>query len=143
MNKYVKIIFIFSLIGFLFSGYLTFIKLFTGSCPLTEGCPIFLGYPACYYGFVLFLILLILSIMLMKNEKSVKKIYYVSLIGILFALYSSVKELLYPSCLNGICNYSLLLPTCVYGFFMYLIIFINSRIYIKKYIVNLEVGRKG
>jgi uncharacterized membrane protein len=134
MNKNIKIIFIFSLIGTLFSGYLTFSKLFTGSCPLTEGCPYFLGYPACYYGFILFTLLLILSILLFKKENInlMKKIYYISLIGILFSLYSSIKELLYPNCLNGICNYSFLIPTCIYGLIMYVLIFINSKIYIKR-----------
>jgi len=128
-----KIILIFSLIGLLFSGYLTFTKLFVGSCPLKEGCPIFLGYPACYFGFLFFLILFILSIIAFKNNiKIVKIIFYISLLAIIFATYSTIKEYTIPSCLNGKCEYSLLLPTCVYGLIMYLVIFINSIIYLKK-----------
>ena len=134
MQKNIKIIFIFSLIGLLFSGYLSFTKLFTGACPLTEGCPYFLGYPSCYYGFILFLILFVLAILLLKNEKLVlmKKVFYVSLIGIIFAAYSSIKELLYPNCLNGICNYTLLVPTCIYGLIFYIVIFVTSLIHLKK-----------
>jgi len=133
-NKYSKIIFIFSLIGILFSGYLSFTKLFLGSCPLTEGCPTFLDYPACYFGFVFFLILFIFSIKLFKNFNKVnlKVIFYTSLIAIIFAAYSTIKELMFPSCLNGICNYTLLMPTCVYGLIMYIIIFITSLLALKK-----------
>jgi uncharacterized membrane protein len=138
-KSYLKTIFIFSLIGVLFSGYLSFTKLFLGSCPLTEGCPTFLGYPACYFGFVFFLALLIFSIISFKNpsNKNLKIIYYISLLAIIFATYSTIKELLYPSCLNGICNYSLLLPTCVYGLIMYIIIFTSSFLALRKQVPEL------
>ena len=134
MKKHIKIIFIFSLIGILFSGYLSFFELFSNTCPLKEGCPYFLGYPACYYGFVLFLILFITSLMLLFkniNNKSMKIIFYISLLGIIFSAYTSIKEIIYPSCLNGVCNYSLLMPTCVYGLIMYIIIFVSSILALK------------
>lgn len=134
MKGYVKTIFIFSLIGLLFSGYLSFTKLFFGSCPLKEGCPLFLSYPACYFGFIFFLILFILSILLLKTQSKnrIKTVFYVSLLAIIFALYSTIKEYLLPSCLNGVCDYSLLLPTCVYGLIMYIVIFIMSLLALKK-----------
>ena len=133
-NSYVKAILIFSLIGVLFSGYLSFTKLVLGSCPLREGCPYFLGYPACVYGLVLFLILFITVISLMKNyaREKLKILVYVSLIGAIFSTYTSIRELIFPSCLDGICKYSLLLPTCVYGLIMYLVIFIISLKLYKK-----------
>ena len=133
-RSYVNTIFIFSLIGVLFSGYLTFAKLVLDSCPLTEGCPYFLGYPACVYGLVLFLILFITVISLMKNytKEKLKILVYVSLIGVIFSTYTSIVELVYPSCLDGICKYSLLLPTCVYGLVMYLVIFVLSLKLYKK-----------
>jgi hypothetical protein len=135
MKKHIKVIFIFSLIGILFSGYLTFSKLFSDTCPLKEGCSYFLGYPACFYGFVLFLILFIISLTLMLNNidhnNLVKIIFYVSLLGIIFSTYTSLKEIINPPCLNGVCSYSLLIPTCVYGLMMYIIIFVTSILALK------------
>jgi len=110
-----------SLAGFLFSGFLSFNKLISGTCPLNEGCPFFLGYPACYFGFGLFAILLLLSLL-----KQIKLLRIVTAIAIIFALYSTYIDLVYPTCPGGQCQYSLLLPTCVYGLAMYLGIFIFS-----------------
>ena len=119
-------IFTFSLIGTLFSGTLTYQKLFSGSCPLTEGCSYFLGYPTCYYGFGFFLALLILSFLIWKNKKTnlMKPTLYVSIASIIFSGIFSVKDLLYPNCPAGQCVYSLGIPSCIYGFFMFLIILI-------------------
>lgn len=119
-NKTLWLILI-SLGGVLFSGYLSLSKIFSGVCPLSEGCPLFLGYPACYTGFIIFFTLFLLS--LFKQPKAIK---IVSFLGILFAFYSTYIDLVYPSCPSGICRYSLLLPTCVYGLVMYLSIFILS-----------------
>lgn len=111
-----------SLAGVLFSGYLSWSKIFSGTCPLNEGCPLFLGYPACYTGFILFFSLFVLS--LLKKTPIVKVI---SFLGIVFALYSTYVDLVFLSCPGGYCQYSLLLPTCIYGLFIYLAIFIISR----------------
>ena len=124
-----KIIFILSLIGLLFSGTLTFQKLFTGTCSLTEGCSYFLGYPTCYYGFVFFLALFILSGLLAfkkKPHKNLKKsIFYVSILATIFASIFSFKEIFFPNCI-GECIYSLLIPSCVYGLAIYISILILS-----------------
>lgn len=123
-------IFIFSLIGTLFSGTLTFQKLVIGSCSLTEGCSYFLGYPTCYYGFAFFLTLLILSILIIKRKTKAKQkslfkgMFYVSIAAIIFSGIFSIKDVLYPTCPLGECTYSLGIPTCIYGLFMYIIIFI-------------------
>ena len=45
------------LAGILFSGYLSAIKFFSATCAFNEPCPYFLGYPACYFGFGMFLII--------------------------------------------------------------------------------------
>ncbi len=121
-----KLIFIFSLIGFLFSGYMSFTDIILGYCPMKEGCPLILGYPACIYGFALFSILLITSIFLLNKEskKFRKIIFWTSLAGVLFAVYSSILEIFFMKCPG--CKYSLLLPACVYGLVMYLVIFIAS-----------------
>ena len=110
-----------SLVGVLFSGYLSLTKIIAGYCPLNEGCPLFLGYPACYFGFGFFFILLLLSLL-----RKVLLLQIVSILAILFALYSTYIDLMYPSCPGGQCQYSLLLPTCVYGLVMYIGIFIFS-----------------
>jgi len=126
------VIFIFSIMGTLFAGYLTVSKLLLGYCPLTEPCPIFLGYPACVYGFVLYLAMLAMSAFALFSKKVASRhslssaIFWVSLIGVLFALYSTYQEV-YFICPQG-CHYSLGMPTCVYGLVMYIIILVTSVI---------------
>ena len=66
---YRRAAFILSLLGVLFSGYLSGIKFFTSTCAFNESCPIFLGLPACYFGFALFLILFITSLMLLMARR--------------------------------------------------------------------------
>lgn len=133
-ENYNKIFVLFSLGGVLFSGFLSFWRLFTGSCPLVGECPYFLGYPACYFGFLMFLTLFVASLMLMFKKYETKRLlqilFYVSLLGLLFSGYFSIKELLFSSCV-GDCNYALLLPTCVYGFVFYLAILITVLKYRK------------
>jgi len=138
MNKdtSIRTIFVFSIIGTLFAGYLTFTKLLLGVCPLKEPCPVIFGQPACVYGLVLYLVLLLSSsVILLKDSKKKLKcwnniIFWVSLAGILFALYSTYLEVFAIHCPGG-CSYSLLLPTCIYGLTMYIVIFIFS-IFLKK-----------
>lgn len=110
-----------SLGGVLFAGYLSLSKIFAGVCPLNEGCPLFLGYPACYTGLIFFASLLILSLL-----NKIKFVKVVSFLGILFSLYSTYIDLAFPKCPGGVCRYSLLLPTCVYGLLMYVAIFVIS-----------------
>jgi hypothetical protein len=125
-----KAVSIISLAGVLFSGYLSFGTLFAGTCPLNGECPFFLGYPACNYGLIMFLIILMASVRMYKPKKdrdySMQVILTVSLIGILFAGYFSTIEILNPR------NYALILPTCVYALMMYLLVFIISLLSNKK-----------
>lgn len=118
-------IFFLTLAGFLFSGYLSLVKLLSNTCALNEPCPYFLGYPACWYGFGMFTVLFILAIISQWKE-STKLIYWfqivVSLIGIIFAGYFTVPEII--RLFNGISAYSLGLPTCAYGLIFYILIFI-------------------
>lgn len=67
MNEHnaLKAVFALSLIGTVFSGTLSYVELFCGtaaSCPAIAppGIP-FLNYPACVYGFGMFVILTIIS----------------------------------------------------------------------------------
>jgi uncharacterized membrane protein len=53
-----------SLAGLLFSGYLSYIELFHRYCALGVGtCSNVGGLPACVYGFVMYLIVFVISIL--------------------------------------------------------------------------------
>lgn len=120
------IIFFLTLGGFLFSGYLSFVKLFSNTCALNEPCPYFLGYPACWYGFGLFSILFISSVVARLNKKHTHLIHWIQIIvsgmGILFAGYFTYPEVL--ALFAGTSSYSLGLPTCAYGLVFYILVFV-------------------
>ena len=115
--------------GTLFAGYLSGIKLFSGQCAFNESCPYFLGYPACYFGLGLFLAMFGLSFYAVAKKKFeisiVEKIMAVSVLGILFAGYFVVGEII-QAINNGFTLYGLGFPTCVYGLVFYAIIFYLS-----------------
>ncbi len=124
-SKYNKIIFFISLGGLLFSGYLSAVKLLTSTCAFNETCPYFLGYPTCFYGFLMFLLIFVASLLgMLKNARKEKAILVhviVSIIGIMFAGYFVAHEI------NLTIGDSILgLPTCVYGFIFYVAIFVFS-----------------
>lgn len=71
-----KIILIISIIGMLFSGYLSYKELFAESC--TSGCRLSAnsstigGIPVCVYGFVMYFLVFIITILgLKKTDKKV------------------------------------------------------------------------
>lgn len=68
-----KIIMWIALAGLAFSGYLSYTELFAGFCgaaKLGVGlCTNVGGIPACVYGFVMYLIILIISILGLKSKK--------------------------------------------------------------------------
>jgi len=63
MNKLksLKIIRGISILGLLFSGYLSYGELFKSTCPIDGGCSNLLGLPVCVYGFIMYLIIFIIS----------------------------------------------------------------------------------
>lgn len=69
-----KSIFAISFLGLLFSGVLTYQELFTStavSCPAPGAPGTVFGYPACVYGFFMYLIIVIISgTALFKKEKN-------------------------------------------------------------------------
>lgn len=134
--KNFKIFFIvFSLGGFLFSGYMSGVKLFSKTCAFGESCPLFLGMPACYIGFILFASIFVLSIIFAMNkaeEKIIsKKILAISFLGVVYSLNFAIPELplLFK---NGMKSYMLGLPTCVLGSIFFIILFIASILLRKK-----------
>lgn len=69
-----RLILIVSVVGVLFSGYLSYRELFTGSCNLgfvscgVKTGPI-MGMPACVYGLAMYTILLITAICGLRSKK--------------------------------------------------------------------------
>jgi hypothetical protein len=127
MNKKIIALFVLVSAGLIFSGYMSGVKLITGVCALKEPCPYFLGYPACWYGFAMYLAMFIVTaIALANNERgtmAIKTDLAVSFLGILFAGNFVVQEI-QRSAITG----TLGLSTCVYGFLFYVAIFIVSLV---------------
>lgn len=126
-----------SLAGVLFSGYLSGVKFFSSQCAFGETCPLFLGYPACYFGFTLFVILMISASLLVFTRLSrrvlLQAMTFVSLLGVLFAGSYTLDEL--PLLLSeGVQAYILGLPTCALGFlFFACLLFLCTRGLIREY----------
>lgn len=122
-----KVIFYLSLAGVLFAGYLSSVKFFSKSCAFGESCPYFLGYPACYYGLVMFLLITAMPILWhfkkIKEKTADISVLVVSFLGILFAGYFTLQEI--PILFSkGLSAYLLGLPTCAMGLIFYIAIFI-------------------
>jgi hypothetical protein len=115
--------------GLLFSGYLSGTKLLTDTCAFKEGCPYFLGYPACYFGFIMYLTMFALVLLAQKSaitqHAMLRGVLVVSALGILFAGYFTLGELPKLSS-EGLSAYLLGLPTCAYGLIVYLAIFVAA-----------------
>lgn len=113
--------------GVLFAGYLSAVKFFTATCALGEGCPYFLGYPSCYYGLAMYLLLVLASALLYSGGTLPRTgrlgAIVVSFAGILFAGYFTLGELpvLFA---QGLGVYVLGLPSCAYGLLVYIAIFL-------------------
>lgn len=67
-EKSLKIILALSVLGMLFSGYLSYSELFGGTCPV-GGCSMVAGVPACVYGFIMYLVVFVVSFLGLKGEK--------------------------------------------------------------------------
>jgi len=121
-----------TLAGTLFSGYLSGIKLFSGTCALNEPCPYFLGFPACYYGFILFAIMLVITAIAyaIRTSKRWPTVCnaIISGLGVLFAGYFTVKEIINLFQSVTPTKYALILPSCSYGLIFFIVIFILSLI---------------
>jgi len=67
-NSALKIIYWLSLLGILFSGYLSYSELFKGVCVLGS-CPFVFSLPACVYGFVMFVVVFVISFIGIRAKK--------------------------------------------------------------------------
>lgn len=124
-------IFALAFAGFLFSGYLSAVKFFNNTCAFNEPCPYFWGYPACWYGFAMYLVLFIVTGLAVVREsgyaKALKVDIGVSTIGILFSGNFVIQEIL-GSRVTGVLG----LSTCAYGLIFYIAIFIVSIMALRK-----------
>jgi uncharacterized membrane protein len=68
-----KIILIISIAGLLFSGYLSYTELFAGFCGASKlgmgECTNVLQIPACVYGFVMYAIVFVISLVGLRSKK--------------------------------------------------------------------------
>ncbi len=121
-------ILVLSLMGMLFSGYLTYFKLFGGVCPLKGECASLLGLPTCLYGFLLFFFIFLFSVLkMLTSGYFFKGVRVFSILGLFFSLYYSFYDLFFSSSslLNG-STFTLGLPSCVYGFILFVSIWFLS-----------------
>ncbi len=123
-------LFVLGIAGSLFSGYLSGVKFFTENCAFSEACPYFLGYPACYFGFAMFLTIMVSAGLhvfhIVDGKKANEVVYATSILGVLFAGYHTLLEL--PILFEeGLGAYILGLPTCALGLMFYIAVFALSR----------------
>lgn len=64
-----KTIFVISIAGILFSGYLSYLELFRRTCLMGNSCTSIASIPVCVYGFFMYLIILIVSLMGLSQQK--------------------------------------------------------------------------
>jgi uncharacterized membrane protein len=133
--KYIYTLFGLSLLGTVFSGYLSGVKFFTKTCAFGEGCPLFLGYPACYFGFLLFFTLLVVIVLGVFQKVAYKKVSkimsMVSAVGVLFAGKYVLEEIVRIFS-EGFTATILGLPTCAYGLVFFVLVCITSVLFNKK-----------
>jgi uncharacterized membrane protein len=67
----------------------------------------------------------------MKKEGALKAILVISLAGMLFSGYLSYTEIFRGVCSMGTCSSVASIPACVYGFVMYLVVFVISLLGLK------------
>lgn len=129
------VIFFIALLGTAFSGYLTYYNYWGGGCQEAiiscsgggRTVEIF-GLPTCVYGFFMFLLVAVLSLIGLATKKRcyLTSNLIISLIGTLFALGVTIYEIwIVKIAVSG-------LPACAYGFFIYLAALIASYIGFRK-----------
>lgn len=127
--KYLKTALILSLAGTLFAGYLSATKLFSKSCAFGETCPLFIGYPACYYGLAFFFSILVSTIVaLVRKDEGlapVKRNVAISALGTVFAGGFVIQEV-WAWFTYGFRWYTLGFSTCMYGFVFFVAVLIVS-----------------
>ena len=70
MNKKLSLMIVLALsvAGMLFSGYLSYGELTSGTCALGGGCTSVMSIPACVYGFVMYAIVFVVALLGLKSK---------------------------------------------------------------------------
>lgn len=124
-------IFIFSICGIAFSGYLFLTSLVLGRHALSESAQIFLGVPAFYSGLLLFAVLITLSVYVHKRRISFEhwlmSTTAASFIGIMFAMFLTFKEM--PTFLKyGFTVYTYAVPTSFIDLVFFMLVFVTGAV---------------
>ncbi len=133
MKKIAFFSLIFSSLGTLYSSVLFYPYFLNRGCVFGEVCLTFLEIPICFFGFFGFFWVSILFWMIYRSEEKnyqislMQKIFWITFIGMLFALYYLIQELFTQKCFDGICFFSFQYPTCLVGFLLFLFLFGISR----------------
>ena len=130
VSNYLKIAMLLTLAGTMFSGYLAGTKFFSGACAFREGCPVFLGFPACYFGFALFSTMFASTAYAwayrVRTKWPVAVNTLVASLGVLFAGSFTAGELM-TWFTSGFRAFGRLgLSTCAYGLVFFVIILVLS-----------------
>ncbi len=64
-----KIIIWLAIAGMIFSGYLSYVEITQQTCALGNTCSKVFSIPACVYGFVMYAIVFVISVLGMRNKK--------------------------------------------------------------------------
>ncbi len=132
-NRFLLAVLIFSAIGLLMSGYLSYRNYFSSGCsqgPLSSivtcGGPkavkIF-GQPTCIYGFVVFFITFITAVVGLQSKtghRVIRTLIVLGIAGTLFSAYLAVYEVFFLK--FGFSP----MPACIYGLIFFLGILLSS-----------------
>ncbi|MFA6603398.1 MAG: hypothetical protein WCT10_00990 [Patescibacteria group bacterium] len=129
-NRYLKFALSITLAGTMFSGYLAGTRFFSGVCAFREGCPVFLGFPACYFGFALFSTMFVSTAYAwafgVRAKWPVAVNTLIASLGVMFAGSFTVGEIA-TWFTSGFRAFGRLgLSTCAYGLVFFIIILVVS-----------------
>jgi uncharacterized membrane protein len=68
-----KIVSVIAVVGIMFSGYLSYNEIFTGVCAAGGSCPSVYNIPACVYGLIMYIIVLVISTMGLQEQSKFEK----------------------------------------------------------------------
>jgi hypothetical protein len=110
--------------GAAFSGFLSVSLMQSGVCAFNEPCPLFVGQPACYTGFLLFWVAFVISVLArFRNSESTWPMLAniaIAGVGVISAGQVSLEEV------GRRAGHRLGLPTCAYGFLFFLSLLLVS-----------------
>jgi len=120
-------------LGAAYSFMLFFSRLTQETCTIGSVCPMLFGQPVCLYGFIGFSAVIgLLFGMWRCAEEGMRMrlsqvLFWLTLFGMLFALFYLIQELFIEECPGGACRFSLGYPSCLSGFLLFGGLFFSAR----------------